>query len=55
MSIKAICINVIVYVVISIISIAFVCVYSEEIVLLDIFSLLGTIGTFHGLIINFGN
>lgn len=53
MSIKAISINIVVYVVISTISTLLVCNYTNDINLLDIFSLLGTIGTFHGLIITF--
>lgn len=53
MSIKAIFINIVVYVVISTISTLLVCNYTNDINLLDIFSLLGTIGTFHGLMITF--
>lgn len=53
MSIKAISINIVVYVVISTISTLLVCNYTNDINLLDIFSLLGTIGTFHGLMITF--
>lgn len=53
MSIKAISINIVVYVVISTISTLLVCNYTNDINLLDIFSLLGTIGTFHGLVITF--
>lgn len=53
MSIKAIYINIAVYVVISTISTVLVCIYTNDIDLLDVFSLLGTIGTFHGLIITF--
>lgn len=53
MSIKAIYINIVVYVVISTISTVLVCIYTNDIDLLDIFSLLGTIGTFYGLIITF--
>ena len=53
MSIKAISINIVVYVVISTISTLLVCNHTNDINLLDIFSLLGTIGTFHGLMITF--
>lgn len=53
MSIKAISINIVVYVVISTISTLLVCNYTNDINLLDIFSLLGTIGTFHCLMITF--
>ena len=53
MSIKAISINIVVYVEISTISTLLVCNYTNDINLLDIFSLLGTIGTFYGLIITF--
>lgn len=53
MSIKAISINIVVYVVISTISTLLVRNYTNDINLLDIFSLLGTIGTFHGLMITF--
>ena len=53
MSIKAISINIVVYVVISTISTLLVCNYTNDINLLDILSLLGTIGTFHGLMITF--
>lgn len=53
MSIKAIFINIVVYVVISTISTLLVCNYTNDINLLDVFSLLGTIGTFHGLMITF--
>ena len=53
MSIKAISINIVVYVVISTISTLLVCIYTNNNNLLDIFSLLGTIGTFHGLMITF--